>query len=545
MKFKLLTSALLIGATITASAQGYKDGVEYYKANRIDNAKEILMRNINNADTDKAEAFYYLGCIALQEGNKTEAAKYFNDGISANPEFAYNYIGLGQLDLINNLPKAAEKQFKMAEKKAQKDAGVHVDIARAYYNVDPVAYQKQIDKKITKARQVNMEDADIYVFEGDVFADKQEWGSSTGRYEMATTYEPKAAEAYVKGADTYFKINPKYSISLLQNLLVQNPTSALGQRELAEAYYENNMFTKAAEEYGKYINNPNHFRQDEERYLLLLFYGKEYANGYNFASKLVAENENNFTARRFQLIFATNLSEYKDQQLAMAEGILAHKSAENRLAIGDYKMIADILAQNGKAEEALKTIELGVADYPEEESLVETLAEMQAENGQYAKAAKTLEDYINKLAEPKGTNLWELSGYLMEAGRVETDATKKDEYFKRSIEKAELSKDKLADEYHYMVAKRKGDIAILNATNDDDKAIAATADYNLATELLEGADAVMKHARDAVELYKYLGTAYTKQKDYDNAIKNFEKILNFDPTNQGLKNVIEQLRKAK
>ena len=47
-----------MGASLVANAQGYKDGIEYYKVDKLDNAKELLERNLNAASTDKAEAFY-------------------------------------------------------------------------------------------------------------------------------------------------------------------------------------------------------------------------------------------------------------------------------------------------------------------------------------------------------------------------------------------------------------------------------------------------------------------------------------------------------
>lgn len=66
MKFKFLLSVCLAGA-LTASAQGYKDGVEYFKADQFANAKTLLERNLNDASTDKAVAYYYLGAIAVRD----------------------------------------------------------------------------------------------------------------------------------------------------------------------------------------------------------------------------------------------------------------------------------------------------------------------------------------------------------------------------------------------------------------------------------------------------------------------------------------------
>lgn len=64
MKLKFLFSLLLAGS-LTASAQGYKDGVEYFKADQFANAKTLLERNLGTATSpaDKALAYYYLGAI--------------------------------------------------------------------------------------------------------------------------------------------------------------------------------------------------------------------------------------------------------------------------------------------------------------------------------------------------------------------------------------------------------------------------------------------------------------------------------------------------
>ena len=73
MKFKLLLS-LLVGSALGVSAQqGFKDGVEYYRADQPEEAAIILTNTLNDAGTDQSTAYYYLGQVALQEGNKAKA----------------------------------------------------------------------------------------------------------------------------------------------------------------------------------------------------------------------------------------------------------------------------------------------------------------------------------------------------------------------------------------------------------------------------------------------------------------------------------------
>ena len=266
MKFRfILSAALVAAAALPVIAQTHVEGMEYYKADQHANAKELLIRNHNNSGTDKAISNYYQGLIALKEGNNAEAEKFFNAGVQDNPNFGFNYVGLGAVDLKKGDKAAAEKQFKTAEGLAKKNAELQIDIARAYYNADPAAYAKEIEKRIEKARKINMQDPDIYIFEGDRKKDNKDYGGAAGQYEMAANYNPEATEAYVKYANLFTQVNPEYAITMLSKLLSLNPNSALAQRELANSYYNANKFQEAASEYGKYVQNPNHFKQDEDR----------------------------------------------------------------------------------------------------------------------------------------------------------------------------------------------------------------------------------------------------------------------------------------
>ncbi|MDE7509569.1 MAG: hypothetical protein K2M62_05540, partial [Muribaculaceae bacterium] len=341
---KKLIALLLAGSAFTAFAQTHAEGSEYFEAGQLDNAKELLLRNHNNAATDKAISFYYQGRIALEEDNSAEAKKLFEQGVAANPDYPFNYIGLGQLSLMANAQKEAEAQFKTAEGLGKKDAGVQIAIARAYDAVNPELYTKDIDKRVEKARKMNMQDPDIYIFEGDRLARTKDYGGAGAKYEMALNYDPNATAAYFKYANLFAQVNPEYGINMLKKLLELNPNSALGQRSLANAYYDQNDYANAVNEYAKYVKNPNHFKQDEDRYSLLLFYNGDYQAGYDFASNLLAQNPDNFTAMRFQFMNACQIPALESQLLPMAEKLYAlHTSNpdKNRFAPIDYNLIAD------------------------------------------------------------------------------------------------------------------------------------------------------------------------------------------------------------
>lgn len=249
----------------SAWANDYTDGIEYFKADQPDNARTILERTINDPSTNKSEAYYYLGEIAFQNKDYTKAAEYYAKGLEADPENAYNLVGQGKLQLTTD-KKAAEKLFKEALKKNKKDAGVNLAIAKAYYETAVPGYEKYLEN----ARKADKTFPDIYLFEGDILANQGRNGDACGYYEMAINFDPNCVEAYVKYSHMYFDINPEMAIGKLEELLQKAPESALAQRELAEAYYKNQQYTKAAAAYETYVANPNHFEEDRARLATLL-----------------------------------------------------------------------------------------------------------------------------------------------------------------------------------------------------------------------------------------------------------------------------------
>ena len=545
MKFKSLLTLCLAGASITAVAQGYKDGIEYYKADQFKNAKELLIRNINNADTDKAASYYYLGCIAMKEGNNAEALELFNKGIESNANYAYNYVGLGAIDLANNLPKAAEKQFKAAEKLAKKDLSVYVAVARAYYNADPVAYSAEIEKKLDKVRKSSdnfaPKDADFYMLIGDMAADQSDWGKAASQYEMATSYEPSATEAYVKGASMYLKLNPTYAIDMLKKLLAMNPASALGQRELADKYYDTKNYKEAVVEYAKYVKNPNHFKQDEDRYAFLLFFSGDYKAGYDFATKLLTENPANFTAQRYQFMNAAQMPEMKDQLLPMAEALVANHNETNRFAAIDYTLIADEFKNAKQYDKAIAVLEEGIKEMPENASFYKSLAMLYVEQNQIAKAADTYKGYIANLTNP-GFNDKSQYATFCYYGAIEAKATDVDRS-NALFDEATAIAQELAEKYPTVPRgyKMLGDIKVQRA-NEAEVAVIAFDEYKKACDIIVNEGNAAQFASDAKVVFNYLGNYYLEQGDVETAKVYFYKYLEIDPNNNAYRSFVEGLK---
>ena len=533
-------SLMLMGASLVANAQGYKDGIEYYKVDKLDNAKELLERNLNAASTDKAEAFYYLGQIALHQGQIAQAAANFEKGIAANAMNPYNYVGQAAIALKNG--GDVKTLLEKARKLSKKDAKLEMEIARAFYDANPTTYAKDIEKCIKNARKWNADDPDSYIFEADTKADKKDWGNAAGIYELAFDKDPNNIEAYVKYANTYFNVNPQMAIERLEELQAKVPNSALVQRELAEKYYADNLGAKAAEQYGKYIKNPNHFAQDEVRYVQLLFFGEKYQESLDLATSLVNKlnpaDEKVFYMKRMQLYNLVMLQKWPEAVEAGKSFFANALPKGSNYEVRDYTDYGQALQTAGFPEEAIAAYNKAIDLNPKNTDLIRNLGDSYADAENFVKAA----EYYQRLVDDgnnKSNDLFTLSNYYL--GVASTDsldaATKADALAKSQKYIDEV--DKLVPG-NVQIVNQKAKIAkFREGENNNGAALAA---YNELLSILDAKPDPESYARYYKYAYNYLATYYFTKGDKATAKTYYQKWLEFDPENESLRNYVNSLK---
>ena len=541
MKRKFFFASLfLMGASLVANAQGYKDGIEYYKVDKLDNAKELLERNLNSASTDKAEAFYYLGQIALHQGKVAEAATNFEKGIAANAMNPYNYVGQAAIALKNGGDVKA--LLEKARKMTKKDSKLEMEIARAFYDANPVAYAKDIEKCIKNARKWNPDDPDSYIFEADTKADKKDWGNAAGIYELAFDKDPNNIEAYVKYANTYFNVNPEMAIERLEELQAKVPNSALVQRELAEKYYADNLGAKAAEQYGKYIKNPNHFAQDEVRYVQLLFFGEKYKESLDLATSLVNKlnptDSKVFYMKRMQLYNLVQLEKWPEA-VAAGRAFFANAVPQgSNYEVRDYTDYGQALQNAGLPEEAIAAYEKAIELNPNNTDLIRFMGDSYADAENFVKAA----EYYQRLVDTgknKSNDLFTLSNYYLGVASTPgiDEATKADAVAKSQKYIDEV--DKLVPE-NVQIVNQKAKIAKFREGDTNNGA--AVAAYTELLSILDKKDNPADYARYYKYAYNYLAVYYFSKGDKATAKDYYQKWLKYDPDNESLRKYVDSLK---
>lgn len=546
MKSKILLSLLLSGS-ITCFAQGYKDGIEYYKVSEYDNAKELLERNLNDASTNKSEAYYYLGCVALENGNTAAAKDYFQKGQSAG-SCQLNLVGLGQLELKAGNKKAAEENFSLAIKSSpKKDAKILVAIARAYYEVDGVKYAKEIADYIKKARKNNKVEADTPILEGDMAAAEDKTGDAQGMYDEAISYDPTKSEPYVKYARALFKVSPQQAITRLQDLLQQNPTSALAQRELAEKYYENDQWTKAAEQYGEYIKNPNHFKQDEVRYASLLFYGKKYQESLDLArqieASLPATDKNVFYMKRLQLYNLVAMEDWAGADEAAKALFAMNVPAGAKYEVKDYTDYADALKKLGRTQEALALRLKAYEANPDKLDLLKDLSDGYSDADDFVNSAKYYQMFVDK-GDYKTNDLFVLSKKYFYVAAYDSVPESKAAAVANALKYVDMVNERMADNVRMQILVNLHKAKVLQVSETDKKDGKAVETYKKVLEFLDQDPANLTDRKDDYILaYNYLANYYFATGDKETMKGYYIKWLEADPSNDALRKYVEGLSK--
>ena len=544
MKMKFFFASLLVmGATFAGFAQGISDGIEFYKIGDTENAKTLLDRNMSSA-SNMAEAYYYYGQIAFDEGNLSEAQSYYDKAVAANPSYPYSYVGQGAILLKNGNKGAAENLFKQARKLTKKNSKLEIAIARAYYAANPTAYDSQIKKCVKDAQKWNQKDPDSYNFEGDRFSDLQMWGDAAAQYEWAMTYEPSNIEATVKFANTYFKVAPDLAIEKLREIDKTQSASALVQRQIAEKLYEHGDFEEAAQRYGNYISGTrNHFPKDEARYAQLLYVADKFQEAYDIAAQLKttvpAGSSYSFIADRLMLYSAASLKKWDDavrvgQSFFGAENVA---NAQNYNAQDYIKYATSLDAAGGHAEEAIFAYDKAIELDPNNLDLVRRLAIQYAQAKQFDKAITFENKVLSNENCVDGDKNAMAEIYIMQAEDAVGDA--KTAALANAMTYINQALEGKPENLTYLYNK-----SLIEMQMESSNTGKALGTMQKLVDVIKSKDDITPYKPTLGYAYSYIALYYYGAKNYSKALDAFTSWQEIDPTNTNIANAIEQLSKV-
>lgn len=547
MRIKMLSALLLAGAA-AMSAQGYQDGVDYYNADYPEEAQIILDRTINDAATNKAVANYYLGMLAFDKGEVAKAAQLFNAGVAADAKCPYNYIGLGAVDLKKGDKKAAEGNFNTAKGINKKDAEVKTMIARVYYNANPQLYAKEITKLLEEASKNNIKEPTIYILQADMIK-TENVGDAAGMYEMAMNFDAEAdnngnvtiehPESYIKYARLYETINPVYGIERLGELLKIEPNSAMAQRQLAEAYYANQYYTRAAEQYGKYIQNPNSFQKDRQRYVGLLNFGKKYQESFDLAQQILTEDPGNIYMERMLFLNQADMKNYPEV-VKYAEAFFNNPKTKGKEIPNDYVVYGNALQELGQDSLAMVQMVKAVQIAPDDRKaeMLRNLSVAQTNAKLYKEAAESQQQLVD-LGDANVNDLYTLAQrYQNVAATTLDNAAERIAAANKGLEVIDQCIAKVPD--NYQLPYTKGRLLLIR---DDKVSPEAAAAFEETIKLLDN-EPESKDRRASVykRCYSYIGNYYRANGEGDKAREAYNKALELDPNDTQIQDLLKSIK---
>ncbi|MDR3189111.1 MAG: tetratricopeptide repeat protein [Prevotellaceae bacterium] len=536
-----------------AAAFAQNLGVDYFLTDQLDKAKEIFERQLGE---NPAEANYYLGEIAYALGDTTLAKAHYEKGLAANPEYAFNKIGLARF-LLKADQKAGIKALTdiSKEKANKKNVEVLIAIAKVYYEV---GVTPMYEKALASAEKVGKSSPLVPMLRGDVLKSKDDMGGAAGEYEQAINLNEKYLLPYIKAAQIYADINPNFAIEKLGIALEVDSTYPLTNRYLARAYYNIGHYATAIGIHEKSFNINTSGIGELTDYAAAFFFSQRYDEATNLIDKGLQKDSLNFVLNRLRMYSALETQDY-GTGLGVAEKFFSLPLGKNKYIPRDYITYGDLLSFNKLVDKAKEQYAKAIEMTTEKLELYKKIGEQLNKAGYPGLAAEYYSMFIEAMDGQADTkDYYTMGNYLYQAATTIVRDTTIDSAYAATKAVEYLTK---ADAAFDTVTARMPDNPLgfrnrarVNASLDPEtsQGLAKPHYEALLNLILTKENPAATYRRELLEIYQYLSYYYYLQfeeqggKDEDKVqvIDYSNKILELNPNNAIAKQLIEALTAA-
>lgn len=543
MKMKYLLSSLLsLALSVTAIAQTSNPGADYLALGETKLAKDYFTNVLSQSP---AEANYYLGEIAFQEGNLAEAKSRYESGLAANPESPFSSIGLAKLELKSNT-KAAEDQLSEIQKKNKKNVLVVLTIARAYYEN---GMKEKAASKIEDARKIDKKSPYIYILEGDILEKEGKAGEAAMQYDQAINFDPNCTLAYVKGAKVYETINPTTAIDMLKKVISIQPDYLIAYKYLGKIYSTNGFFPEAVDAYKTYFAKGNYTIEDIRYYAGDEYYLKNYDAVKGLVKEGLSLDPNNFVLNRLLMYSANETKDFTTAQAAAEKFFSLPREKDVNYIVQDYMAYANILSESGQKAQAIEQYKKAIALDPSKIELNKEIATICGNEDMNVEAADFYKKYIELAGDKvEAADYFQLGRYYYTAGTTAAKDSLQAEQAPTLFYQADTAfatvAERIPDSYMGYLWRARA-----NASLDPETTQGLAKPYYEKTIEVILAKADGENTRELIEAYRYLSYYYylqfeaTKSPEAKaNTKLNSEKLLELDPENSIGKQLLEVVK---
>ena len=408
-------------------------------------------------------------------------------------------------ELIQTNPaQASEEAAQLLKGKNKKNTDLLIAIGQAYLEAGKI---NEAEAYAALGQKANSKSAAVSVLQGDIAVAKKDAGKACQLYEQAIYFDPNYKEAYLKFADVYKGASPQLAIEKLEQLKNLDPSCVAADKKLAEVYYLNNKFDKAAEAYAHFINTPEATEDDLTKYSFALFLNHDFEKSLQIALMGLQKNPRDAAFNRLAMYNYTDLKRY-DEAMKAADAFFK-ESDKADFSYLDYMYFGHLLNAVKKYDQAVEAYK----KYSESLSADKRTPDVQFQIGKLYYEKGTQSDTLTVSLDERKAALVSADSIFTEIAKVAPDSYLGN--FWRARTNSALDPETtqgLAKPYYEEVA------AFLIDKNDPR--------YNSAL----------------IECYSYLGYYYLVANKLPESKEYWNKILAIDPANATAKRALDGIK---
>jgi tetratricopeptide (TPR) repeat protein len=521
----------------TAEVKG-SQGIAYYKAGFQEVAKPLLLNEYATDTLTRAETCFYLGNIYFSENKTDSASIYFKKGLKKDETNPLNTIGLAMLKIKSN-PKEADLDIQnvLKQQKNKKNQDYYIAAAYAYLKNElpdqAIVYQD-------KARSIKIKYSALAVLSGDIQFAKKDIGLACSNYELAISYDENCKEAYIKYARAYKNVNTPLAIDMLNRLKQKEPSFLLADKELADIYYANNHFNKAAPLYESYLKSGNSNVQDFTKYAMTLFLNEDFVKSLEITKLGLEKLPRNPAFNRLAMYNNVALQKY-DEAIRYAD-LFFNKTDNPDISYYDYTYYGQALRSTKQYDLAIEQFKKALKLDSTQVGFWKDISDMYAEKPDYENAISSYLIYMKSLSKENKT-----ADVIVNLGKMYYNfgsaTTTPDKLKQISLLKADSAFAQVAvlepTSYRGYVWRARTNFAL-----DPESTIGLAKPFYEQTLTIVESKADVRYNPVIQECSRYLGYYYFLKKDYTQSKFYWNKILSIEPTNDLAIKAIDGIDKA-
>lgn len=545
MKIKTLISTVIALAVSVSILAQSNPGINLLKLGEFELAKQHFTKQISQ---NPAEANYYLGEVAWENGNMADAKKHYDAALAADAESLLAQIGVAKADLKTN-EKEAKKALENIYKKNKKDVVIVLEVAKAFYDNGLV---EDGDKAVAEAKKSDRSNALIYILEGDRQLKAGKTGDAAMQYDQAIHFDGNNVLALIKGGKVYETINPSIAIEQFKKAIEIDPSNTLVNRYLAKVYSSSGRYAQAIDMYREYFMNDNYNLEDIRYFATALYFNKNFADAKEILAKGIERDGKNFVFNRLMMYSQNELKDYANG-LATAEAFFDLRAKTDSGYIDkDYMTYGELLSENGKTDEALVAYKKAIELNPDNVNLFKELASSMGSNKMNEEAAEFMNHYIEAMGDGvEASDFYTLGRYYQSAGQALAKDSlpemieKRIDLYKKADAAFEVVTERLPENYlgYYM---RGG----VNALLDPElKEGLSKPHYEKMLEVIIANDEVEQRKNIVLTGYQYLAVYHfykfddTKSAESKaKALEYCEKYCELNPNNETINMILDNVK---